>query len=615
MLNSEHDAILDALVREQEPQNDVLSSDVDRNRLPEIVTTHRPLREKSDDSLRALLQANEPPFIFVRSGEPVYIAFDENRRPSIKIADPTCLRGFLDRCANYLRLNKNGDLVPVHPPMDMVNDMLSQGPDWWNLPPLEGFVESPILRPDGTILNRPGYDRPTRLYYIPDPSLCLPTIKTSPGLGDVHAALEIIDDVLAEFPFVDDASRASAFALLLTPVLRQAIPGQVPLALIDAPAAGTGKSLLTSVVALISTGLPAAMTAEPKDDEECRKSITALLSGGASIIVYDNVQHVLQSGVLALALTCPLWRDRLLGVSKTIAVAQRATWIATGNNIRLGGDLPRRCCWIRLDAKIPQPYKRQNFRHKDLLGWVREHRGELLAALLTIASAWWVTGKPAGPAPVLGSFEGWTRIMSGILHYAGIPGFLSNLNEMYEQADSATSQWEGWLEALLEKFGTDSFSTAELAAELAKNPSLCDLLPDELAVSTNPDELASVKFKARLGKTFSRKADVRFGDKGLHLSRAGSESKGGQIRWRVLAGLQGTQGAGASLQESNSPDSIAVLGEKTLPTLQPCVVEGREQSETTNPTRPESPCYACKETNYRPLPNGGWVCSVCHPSS
>jgi len=35
---------------------------------------------------------------------------------------------------------------------------------------------------------------------------------------------------------------------------------------------------------------------------------------------------------------------------------QRATWMATGNNLHVGGDLARRCYWIRLDAGMaPSP--------------------------------------------------------------------------------------------------------------------------------------------------------------------------------------------------------------------------------------------------------------------
>ena len=39
----------------------------------------------------------------------------------------------------------------------------------------------------------------------------------------------------------------------------------------------------------------------------------------------------------------------------------------------------------------------------------------------------------------IGSFEGWAEVMGGILQVAGVPGFLGNLQEMYEQADAEGS--------------------------------------------------------------------------------------------------------------------------------------------------------------------------------
>jgi hypothetical protein len=81
---------------------------------------------------------------------------------------------------------------------------------------------------------------------------------------------------IGEFPFVDDASRANALALFITPEIRHAIVGNVPMGLVDAPQAGSGKSLLVSVVSEKTTGSAAAMKPAPiRDDEEWRKTLTA----------------------------------------------------------------------------------------------------------------------------------------------------------------------------------------------------------------------------------------------------------------------------------------------------------------------------------------------------
>ena len=55
---------------------------------------------------------------------------------------------------------------------------------------------------------------------------------------------------LGEFPFADEASRANAMALFITPEIptRDPFLGNIPMGLVDAPQAGSGKSLLVSVV-------------------------------------------------------------------------------------------------------------------------------------------------------------------------------------------------------------------------------------------------------------------------------------------------------------------------------------------------------------------------------
>src|SRR5205807_2481383 len=150
-----------------------------------------------------------------------------------------------------------------------------------------------------------------------------------PTRQEVEQALACIWEVLGEFPYVDRCDKANALALLLTPLLRPVLR-HVPLALIDAPSQGTGKSLLADVVALVATGRNAAVITEASSEEEWSKLIASLLLEGAALISIDNVELPLRSAKLAAALTSDEWRNRLLGRSKTVSVPQRATWLATG---------------------------------------------------------------------------------------------------------------------------------------------------------------------------------------------------------------------------------------------------------------------------------------------
>ncbi|GAJ05093.1 unnamed protein product, partial [marine sediment metagenome] len=105
----------------------------------------------------------------------------------------------------------------------------------------------------------------------------------------------------------------------------------------------------------------------------------------------------------------------------------------------------------------------KSFKYQHLIDWVKKNRGELLAAILTMARAWIKTGKTTPERlPPLGGFEDWTDTIGGILAHAGFVGFLGNLNYMYQKADVETPQWEGFLTTWLEIIGEDAVTTAQV---------------------------------------------------------------------------------------------------------------------------------------------------------
>jgi hypothetical protein len=502
--------------------------------LPVIVVNSRQLRNVTADALKALAAANEPPIFFVRGARLARVRKDEKQVPIIDTVGEYELRAHLARAADYVRLKEKGD-SPCPPPKDVVGDILGLGQ--WNFPPLDGIVEVPILRPDGTVLDEPGYDPSTHLLYFPADGLKVPAISRNPSAHDVANALALLDEAIGEFPYVDEASRANALGLLLTPIVRPAIAGLVPMAGIDAPQAGTGKGLLASVASLIGTGREAGAMSAPRDEDEWRKRITATLLQGSTFIMIDNIEDELRSSSLASALTTPVWKDRILGQSAIVALSQRATWVANGNNLRLGGDIPRRSYWIRLDAKTSRPWKRTGFTHPELIPWVFENRGCLLAALLTIAVSWFVDGKAAcTQLPVIGGFESWARTIGGILDHtkcldpgASTTAFLGNSEEMYELADESAGQWENFLRALSEAYPRESFSAKNLAERLEADQVLREALPDKLDNTEKPESLSR-----RLGKAFSKRVGTRYGDNNVHLERDGEEKRA--TKWRVVVG-------------------------------------------------------------------------------
>jgi hypothetical protein len=372
--------------------------------LPRIKTNNRDLRDKSADTLDALRLANEPPRLFARAASVVRLDRAENGRPVIVAATDRHLMGEMTRAATFFVV-KDGREIVIDPPINIARDLLTRPILELGLPALYSVTETPFIRPDGSVVSQAGYDPTTKIYHAPAGDLVGFDVPDSPTIDDVDAARSLIQELFEDFPFVDDASKANAYGLLMTPALRPAISGCVPLGLCDAPQLGTGKSLLAEVVGIINTGNAALRTAPVRDDEEWRKALTAAIMTGQLLAIFDNVDKVLDSSFLAQATTASVWEDRILGSSRQVTLPQKLVFVVTGNNVVVGGDMPRRCYWIRMDAKSSEPWLNRTFKHPDLRGWVRSNRGGLLGAILTLARAWFVAGSPAPSTPILGSFE------------------------------------------------------------------------------------------------------------------------------------------------------------------------------------------------------------------
>jgi hypothetical protein len=65
---------------------------------------------------------------------------------------------------------------------------------------LHGVTHTPTIRPDGTILDVPGYDLVTGLLYLPDPKLVVPPIPDRPTQDQIWQAVWTILEPIAEFP-------------------------------------------------------------------------------------------------------------------------------------------------------------------------------------------------------------------------------------------------------------------------------------------------------------------------------------------------------------------------------------------------------------------------------
>jgi len=228
----------------------------------------------------------------------------------------------------------------------------------YGVPMLRSVITAPVMRVDGTLLLDDGYDPATGLYHHRPAADPFPRVPMHPGNQEVLAALRTLWLPFREFPFVAPVDRGVFLAALLTAINRPALP-TAPGFLLDAPAAGSGKTLLATCLALLA-GEPSPSMIPPADtEEEWRKRITAFLRHGDRVMVLDNLVGNFSTATLCALLTAERFRDRVLGSSTTVEFPVSALVLASGNNVSLVGDLNRRFMVSRIDPQIERPYSRR----------------------------------------------------------------------------------------------------------------------------------------------------------------------------------------------------------------------------------------------------------------
>jgi hypothetical protein len=440
------------------------------------------------------------------------------------------LRERLAAGAEFVRVDHTGKAKPIHPPSWCVQAVHARG-QWRGVRELAGVVEAPVLRPDGTILQKPGYDPATGLLFSPRREW--PTVPEAPTREEAYAARDVLLDLVADFPFAKPVHRSGWLAFLLTLLARHAFDGPAPLFLFDGNTPGAGKGFLVELATVIAHGTETPCSIRPDEDAEMRKHITAAAMAGDSLIVLDNVTGMLGCDALDAALTGTRWKDRVLGTNTRVDLPLNVTWAATGNNVMLRRDTRRRVVQVRLETPLENPQDRTDFRRPQLRAYVRDNRPELLTAALTVLRGFTARRPGWKPArsPVWGSFEGWTDLVCQAAVWAGLddPG-LTQLDLRERHADPDTEA----LPALLA--GIEFLDATGNGLTVAEIVSLCELSPTPgfMAALTllAPGRNAAEKVNVRsLGMRLHHLRGSVIG--GMHLDRR-ADNVQNVGRWRVV---------------------------------------------------------------------------------
>lgn len=339
--------------------------------------------------------------VFERAGMMVRLADGE-----LRTVERPWLQTHLEGAFTFLLFDGRSGQWAIRDCPDKVAARVMAARGAWGLPKVGAVVTFPAMRPDGSIIEKPGFDEQTGLLYlnsVPDRPVPQPLDRLA-----LVEALRRIWQPFELFPFDGAVSRGVFLSALLTTVCRPALP-TAPAFLVRATAAGTGKTLLSECLMMLVGASLSAMPLPESNAEEIEKRLFAKLLTGCPGLILDNLVGVIDNAAMCAFLTSPEPEGRILGQSETRQILNRALWLLNGNNVTAGGDTFRRILPITLDANEESPETRRfTFNPRHVIGQRLEaYRADLLSVLLTYQ---W-QGAPVVAAGAFGSFDEWEALV------------------------------------------------------------------------------------------------------------------------------------------------------------------------------------------------------------
>ena len=428
----------------------------------------------------------------------------------------TYLVDHLTRVCEWTKFDaRTKTLKPIACPDQVVETILSRAGSW-HFPTLRSVVTHPVMSPDRYQIIGAGFDEKTGLLVDFSGNWQVPL---SPSQKDAMESASKLRNLIRFFPFATPVDEAVALSLLVTAIVRPTLP-TAPLQATDAPAAGSGKSLLIDAASILSTGNTAPVISYGDTGEEFEKRLDGMLLAGDTLIAIDNIKVPLEGDALCQSITQMTRRVRPLGSSTMVTIPVTAFFTATGNNLTIKGDMTRRALVCRIDANVERPELRDI--EQDLKSECSERRRELVSEILTIVFAYQRSGRPSVGIKPLGSFEAWSSTVRAALIWAGVPDPCLSM-ERIRSVDPDRGSTEVVFSAWFNAFGSDPHTSSDVFKECVVNEPLRDAILSVAASRGSVDTRL-------LGNWLKRQRDRVVGGFILTIETGNTA---GSARWRV----------------------------------------------------------------------------------
>jgi putative DNA primase/helicase len=419
------------------------------------------------------------------------------------------LRELLSRSARWLvpRSDDPAESVLSHVPAWAVSGIAARR-EWPGLRPLTALVTAPVLRPDGTVLESPGYDPVTGLYLAPHAPH--PRVPEHPTQADARSAAEVLLASVRHIPFATPVDRAAWLAMALTTPARFAVGAASPLCIVEDGARSRWAEEVIADLAAVVGAAPLAVVDVDELLPSPRRPFDALRVTGEPAARISN----------GAAMGWRRIHEALLRGRATVGVV----WFAATSRLMRDVELTRQALTVRCEGG-------EGDGHGDDAAQDEATPATLLVAALTILRAYQVAGCPDLKLPRWPGFERWSQVVRAAVVWSGLPDPIASFTAAPEPTSATDATIAdlvvGWSELRAEFLGGCSTRQALDALNRA-TPEAYPRLRRAVAVLA-PGPLNERSTADRIGRCLRRYRDEQH--EGWALVLAGSGNQGN--RWAV----------------------------------------------------------------------------------
>jgi hypothetical protein len=277
---------------------------------------------------------------------------------------------------------------------------------------VEAVLNRPVVTVDGEVVGTtPGYDADSKfLFHETEP---LVTVS-------VEDAYRAIKDVFVDFP---EGIIPGALALIFTDLCRPSLT-TAPMVFVNAPAPGSGKSLLAECCLSIVNSAPLTPLGETKgDNQEFDKQLKSYLSQyPGRAVFFDDFSGTVNQQMLKMILTSPNAVEfRILGTPKQYKARTNFMIVMTGNNLVVDFEISRRSIEILVDTGVENPSADATIQRRrtpdQLRAHIKNNQTFLLSCAVTMLVDAIKNATNQHKTRPMGSFETWADVVGKSVVY------------------------------------------------------------------------------------------------------------------------------------------------------------------------------------------------------